>query len=326
MKRNILLLISITLMMTFCSDGDDGDTVHIVENPAITLKETKSDFTNKGGVKTISFETNKSWTAKSDAAWCTLSPTNGDATTKSISITAVANDTYDDRNCTVTISAGGLSKTIAVTQGEGLGLLVSDDDKTHKLTNEATTIEVEVKANVDFDVEISDKWIIDATTRGLSSTKLQFDIAENTSYDNREGTITIKQTDGDLESVITVYQSQQDVILLSEKSFDITSESQILEVNLETNLDVEVIIPEAAKSWVSIFIPRALRVETLSLSIGANEQVEARTAEIFISNKESSVEDTLTITQEGKELVYVVENMGTLGEILTQMQKDTITT
>jgi len=255
MKKYILFLLTITLLMFSCSKSDDP--IPVVEDPAISLKDTKIDFTNEGGVKSISFETNKSWTAKSDASWCTLSPTSGAASAKSITITVAANDTYDDRDCTVTISVAGLSKSITVTQGESLGLLVSDDDKTHKLTNDATTIEVEVKANVEFTVEISDEWITDVTTRGLSSTMLKFNIAENTSYDNREGTITIKQTGGDLESIITVYQSQQNAIILSEKTHDISSESQTLEVELQTNVDFEVIIVHEAQSWVSYTETRA---------------------------------------------------------------------
>lgn len=324
MKKHLLFLLSFTLVIFSCSDSDDP--VPIIEDPLITLNDTKADFTNEGGSQSISFESNKSWTAKTDESWCTLSPTSGDASVKSITVTVAANDTYDDRDCTVTITAGSLSKTFTVAQVESLGLLVSDDDKTHKLTNEATTIEVEVKANVEFDVEISDEWITDVTTRGLSSTMLQFEIAENELYDSREGTITIKQKDGDLESVITVYQSQQDAIILSEKIYDLSSESQTLEVELQTNVEFEVIIPEETQSWVSYTETRALRTETLTLSIAENESSAIRTSQVYIRDKSSALEDTLTITQKGSEPVYTVEVMGTLGEILNQTQKDTITT
>ena len=67
---------------------------------------------------------------------------------------------------------------------------------------------MEVKANYEFDVTVSDDWITKVATRGLTSTKLQFNIAKNKSYDNRAGSITIKQKGGTLTSTINVYQSQ----------------------------------------------------------------------------------------------------------------------
>lgn len=310
MKKYLLLLLSLTLLIFSCSDSDDP--IPVVEDPSITLKESKADFANEGGVQSISFETNKNWTAKADATWCTLSPTSGTASLKSITVTVAANDAYDDRSCTITISAGGLSKTITVAQGEGLGLLVSDDDKTHKLTNDATTIEVEVQANVEFTVEVSDEWITDVTTRALSSTILKFDIAENSSYDNREGTITIKQKKGDLESIITVYQSQQDAIIVSNKTRDISSESQTLEVELQTNVEFEVIIPEEAQSWVSYTETRALRTETLTLSISENKDYEARSTEVYVKNRATSLQDTLTINQSQVDAIILSEKIHNL--------------
>lgn len=201
MKKYLLLLLSLTLVIFSCSDSDDP--ISVVEDAKITLNDTKLELPNEGGVKSILFETKKNWTAKSDASWCTLSPTSGDASVKSINVTLSANDTYDDRDCMITISADGLSKSITVTQGENLGLLITQDR--YELSNEEGTIKVEVKANVEFEVEINDEWITELETRALTTSEIEFKIEENDTYGNREGSITIKQKDGELSSTITIF-------------------------------------------------------------------------------------------------------------------------
>ena len=379
MSKYILLLSSLLLMMLSCQE-------EIV--PSITVNQTEFDVSGDGGSQTIAFESNVNWTAKSSENWCSISsPSSGDESTKSITVALSANDTYDARSCTVTITAGTVSKTVSINQAQKeaiiltnktqnlsseshllevelktnvdfeviipeaakswvsytgtralrteilliniatndsydartadiyiknkatdlqetltinqsahTGLLVTQNK--YNLSNDAATIEVEVKANVEFDVIIANEWITKTTTRGLPSTKINFNIAKNISHDNREGTIIIKQKNGTLTSTITVFQSQQDAIILSKKTQNLSSSSQSLEVELKTNVDFEVIIPPAAKTWVSYVSTRALRTETLLLNIIANEGSQVRTTQIFVKNKVSNLQDTLTIIQD----------------------------
>ena len=194
------------------------------------------------------------------------------------------------------------------------------------LPDDATVIEVEVKANVEFGVIVSGKWITRNTTKDLTSTKLFFNIAKNESYDKREDYILIKQKNGELTIPIHVVQSQKDAVVFSNKKVEITPESQVLEVAFRTNVEVEVIIPDVAQSWVSYAGTKALRDETLLLNIAENTNEEIRMTEVYVKNKATSLQDTLNITQFGKGTNFIfVKQMGTLGTILNQTQKDTIT-
>ncbi len=377
MRKSILLLLSLSLVMLSCKE----ETV-----PSITINQSEITFSEAGGSQSVSFESNMSWTAKSSESWCTVSPASGEASNKGFTVTLSENDSYDARNCNITIMASSLSKTIAVNQSRNIGLQVTQhkydlsneaatievevitnveveviipeaakswvsyiaaralrteslllnisankeysarttvvyvknkannlqdtltinqsanlgllvtQDK-YDLSNDATTIEVEIKANVDFDVVISDDWITKIDTRSLSSTKLNFNIAKNESYDSRAGTITIKQHNGSLSSIINVYQSQEDAIILSNNKEDLSNDSQTLEVELKTNVDVEVIIPAAVSSWVSYTPTRALRTETLLINIARNDTYERRTAQIYLKNMITNLQSTLTINQ-----------------------------
>lgn len=264
--------------------------------PSLTISDPQISISNAASTKSISFTANMGWSAKSSASWCTLSKTSGDASNTSFGVTVDANDTYNDRTATITIMVGNLSKSVAIKQGANSGLIVSPDK--FDLSNDATTIEVTVEHNVDFDITISDEWITSDKSRALTSDKIYFNIAKNDSYDNRNGSITIKQKDGALETTIKVFQSQENAIIISDKTEEVTSEEQVLEVALKTNVDFEVIIPSDARSWVSYTATRALRDETIILNIAKNEsETDSRTTEVYVENSTTEVRDTLTIIQ-----------------------------
>ena len=297
MKKHVLFFLSLCFVMLTCQKDED---------PYIKIIQNDITINDGGGAQTISFETNVNWVAKTSANWCTVSPASGDASMKNTTVTLTANDTYDTRSCTVTIMAGSMSETITINQASNLGLLVTKDR--YELSNDGGAIGVEVKANIDFKVEILDDWITQIDTRGLSTTNLKFEVAKNVSYDNREGRIVIKQQGGGLSSTIKVYQSQQDAIILSNKSLDISNKQQTLEVELKTNVDFEVIIPNEAKGWVSHASTRALRSETVLLDIAANKAYDNRSTEVYVKNRTTSLQDTLTINQEANMGLIVTQD------------------
>ena len=325
MKRSALFLLSLCMLLITCSDSDDP--IKEIENkdPFITLKKTNINFSNEGGSEAILIESNVTWTAKSSASWCTVSPTSGNKSTESITLSAPANKDYDDRSCTVTIEGGGVTKTITVNQGKNLGLLVTQDR--YELSNEESTIKVEVKANVEFEVEINDEWITQVKTRGLTTTNLFFEVAKNESYSGREGTITIKQKDGNMSSTITISQPQGYAIILSEKVFELTSEAQSIVVELKTNIDYEIIIPEEAKSWVTHATTRSFRTETMVFNIAENRNYDERTVEIIIKEKNTDLQEALIINQSKRKDIIITKksyDINTLGGALEVVVRSSI--
>ena len=325
MKRSALFLLSLCMLLITCSDSDDP--IKEIENkdPFITLKKTNINFSNEGGSEAILIESNVTWTAKSSASWCTVSPSSGNKSTESITFSAPANENYDDRSCTVTLEGGGVTKTITVKQGKNLGLLVTQDR--YELSNEESTIKVEVKANVEFEVEINDEWITQVKTRGLTTTNLFFEVAKNESYSGREGTITIKQKDGNMSSTITISQPQGYAIILSEKVFELTSEAQSIVVELKTNIDYEIIIPEEAKSWVTHATTRSFRTETMVFNIAENRNYDERTVEIIIKEKNTDLQEALIINQSKRKDIIITKksyDINTLGGALEVVVRSSI--
>ena len=297
MRKYTLLILSLFFVAISCQKDDE---------PSLIITKTEISVSDAKTSEVISFTANMDWTARASTNWITVSPTSGDASNTRINVTLDANDTFDDRTSTVTIMVGGLSKSVTITQSASSGLFATPDK--FDLSNDANTIEVEVESNVEFDVSTSEEWISRDQTRALTKSKLYFDIAKNETYDNRDGTITIKQKGGSLSATIKVFQSQEDAIILSDKTQEISSESQTLEVELKTNVDFEVLIPNAASNWVSYTGTRALRTETLLLNIAQNDG-DTRTTQVYVKNKATSLRDTLTITQDEVAIIPTISTL-----------------
>lgn len=154
-------------------------------------------------------------------------------------------------------------------------------------------------SNMDWTAKSSESWCTISQTSGDKSiNRITIITAINETYDARSCIVTIMV--GGLTRAIKVNQSQQDAILLSEKTQMVSFESQTLEIEVKSNVEIEVVIPEAAKNWVSYTDTRALKSEKVILNITANEESHAvRTTDIYIKDKATSLQETLTIIQKG---------------------------
>ena len=269
--------------------------------PFLTFNGQKSfTFKDTGGSETITFSCNRAWTAKSSESWVTVSPAQGDANEEGVrvTITCAANTTYDPRNATVTIMSEGLSETISISQDTNYGLL--SDPTTFNLTNAAQTIEVEVKANVEYTITIDDAckdWISQAGTKALTSTKLSFNIAANESYDDREGKITISQKGSSTSvqpQVITVKQSQTNGLFITTPEYALSNESHDLTIEVKANVSYEV-TPEVDWIKYEASSTKALSATTFTLKVDKNETYDQRVGTVKV--KGGGLEGIITITQ-----------------------------
>ena len=91
--------------------------------PELTLSGlTTLEVSADGGSGTISFTTNRDWSASWSASWVSVSPSSGSASDGPVTVTVRCepNTTYDPRSATVTITAEGLTQTVTVSQASRL--------------------------------------------------------------------------------------------------------------------------------------------------------------------------------------------------------------
>ena len=254
-----------------------------VKAPFLTLNGSKSImFTDEGGSQSITFSCNRAWTVSASEKWIRVSPSSGEASDGNIpvSIACEKNSTYDPREATITITTEGLTETIYITQATNLGLYVGR--KSFDLTKEEQSIEFEVSSNVDYTVAIDPSckgWVSQINTKGLSSTKLAFSIAANSTYEERSGTIAIKQNGGDLSEIISIKQDCVSYLDVEINEYSVSFEGNTIEIPYKSNFDVECSV---SAPWLSVVSTKAVTNGTVSVQVNQNINFNNRTATLTI--------------------------------------------
>ncbi len=268
---------------------------------------TNVEISPDGGSAIISFSTNRDWAISWSDPWISVSSSSGSGSKNpiTISISCIANPTYDDRSGIVTIKAEDLTQTVTVKQLMKLGLIVLT--QSFDIQSGAKTIEVEVQSNIQYTVDIADSWIKQTGTKGLTSKKLVFSIAENTSYDAREGKITIKPaTDakGIQEQVVSVKQAQKDALVIKDSYFDMPYGGGGIEVKVESNVEFD---GNPVVDWIHYVETKALGSSTVCLTIDENTTYSPREGKVEIRQKNGNLSHTVIVKQNGRIAVASIE-------------------
>ncbi len=286
--------------------------------PEVTVEETQVDyfkssldFEAEGGQKTFTFKTNVDWTlevarTQSGSQWCGVSAESGTAGSQTITVTVSKNEGYDDRNVVITLKAGDITKKVIVNQKQKDALTVTTNR--FEVGAEGGYINVEVKSNVKYDVEIAascQDWITQTSTRAVSTDVLPFIISESKEYDKREGEIIVYS--GDMREVIKVYQSGSAILVISKNEYTIGSEGGSISVDISSNFDYEVIMP--TESWVKAAEgTRAASSHTLTFNIEENSTYDDREAVIVFKDSKSDKKESVTIKQRQKDAILFSSN------------------
>lgn len=301
MKKFVYLLAIVCLGLWSCQ-----------KEPILTLNTPSSiSFNDQGGTQSISFTTNRNWTIQSSETWCKVTPSSGTATeaSTSISINCDPNTTYDARTCTVTLKAEGLSETITVSQETNLGLIVSPTS--FNITKAAQTIEVEVRANVKYMIDIDSSckdWVKHTSTRALGTNILVFQISENEAYDERVGQVTIRQSDGILAETVYIRQQQTDGLYLTTPEYFLSNNEQTISVEVQANVEFDVISDEDWIKIISNVETRGLKTNIVTLSVSKNDTYIGREASISFQQINGPLVEKLTIYQAPEEILIIEQS------------------
>ena len=91
-------------------------------------------------------------------------------------------------------------------------------------------------------------------------------------------------------------------------SYVIDAHGGALDINIETNTEYSLSIPDEAKDWVSVISSRAMRQETISLSIAENEG-SARSTTLGWLGKDGNLLGSIQINQSGKTFTSIPSDM-----------------
>lgn len=292
MKRNLLLVVLAITGLLF-------GMASCQKAPELTLTSSSNiEFSADGSSGSITFTANRDWTARANDSWVSVSPSSGTASEGPVTVTVRcnANTTYEDRSTTVTINMGDLSQTVTVKQPANKGIILPK--QVFELQSDTRSIDVEVQANVQYSVSSSVDWIKQTGTKALTSKTLTFSIQENKTYDPREGKITIKPNEGNVqEQVITVRQAQKDALIVEKTSYDMPYGGGEIEIKVEANVAFNV-TPNV--DWLHYIQTKALSNSTVCIKVDENPTYNNREGKIEIAQQNGSLKHTITVKQAGR--------------------------
>lgn len=320
MKQNLFVLPVLGLLLMLCQgcSEDKEENPPAPESPSITV-ESEEDipvFDTAGGTLALTFTTTSDWTASVDGAasgWLSVSPASGEAGTHTLSLVTTANDSYDERNASVTITSGSVKKTITVTQKQKDALILTSNKV--ELEAEGGDFSIELQANVEVTYEIesgAQTWLTPvARSRGLTSSFLAFHAEANEEAEARQAVIKLAGGNG-LTEEVTVYQiGTGPALVLSQSEYIVSSAGETIQVELRSNTAYEIEMPGV--DWLRENSPRSLSTYTHYFIVDPNETYDARSAVIRFIDRENGIEQTVTVTQMQRDAIVVAQNVYQIG-------------
>ncbi len=277
----------------------DTLVVHQTAKKGLILGAKTASLGSEGGVVSVELRSNVtydiimeqgvSWVTKVDSKALTLY-------THDFAVSV--NNTYDQRSMSIIFKDknSALADTLVISQAQKDGLILTDN----RVDIEAAggIIDVELKSNVSYDIILPAgiSWLTQLNTKGLTTYNYQFNVAANTTYDQRSSQIIFKDKNSTLADTLTVNQAQYRAIVLSNKNQTMNNEGGTFSVQLSSSVSYETIIAEGS-SWISEITTKSLNNYTHEFSVSANNSLEERVGKIVFKDKGSSLADTVTVTQ-----------------------------
>lgn len=164
------------------------------------------------------------------------------------------------------------------------------------LPQTASTGTITFNVNGNWTASSDQSWCkVTPTSGNQGTTTITISCDENTSYDERNATVTI--TCGKTSKKVTVTQKQKDALLVTSNKVEVEAAGGEATIEVKANVYYTYHVEESAKSWIAIGGTRALTTKNIILNITENEDVAPREGKITISSSEFKEE--VTVYQQG---------------------------
>ncbi|MDR3235272.1 MAG: hypothetical protein LBT48_00895 [Prevotellaceae bacterium] len=294
MKQNKLFFCAASLiaglaLVSACSGDDPVEPAKLKVSPA-TITTTAD-----GGASTITVDANVEWTAVSDElSWVGIT---GETKTSFV-INVTASTVTEPRTATVTVSGGGLTESITVTQDAFVvgTTVLSVSPESADVAAAGGTSEFTVTSNADaWTAESNQTWAKVSPASGANNGKITV-TSEANDGDARTATITVKA--GDNTKTVTVKQAKTAGV---ETTLDVTPASaKVVEVSATADFVVTSNsnwTAESSETWAVVSPASGASNGTITVTTEANDGAE-RSATITVKADDKT--KTVTVTQAAK--------------------------
>lgn len=273
------------------SQDSDGKYYWTLDGEWLLVNGQKVPATAEVTVPKIKVEDGKFLFSTNGTDWVVI----GDAGTSGIGL--IKNVREDVENNSVIIELS--DREIVIPKGQNFALVIKAD-------------EIGIKAgetvNVEYSLISADNAIVRALPENgytvrvnpISATKGQLSITAPTPVVDASILIVAVNGNGVMSGkILSIAEGKLDV---KADATPVPAEGGSVTVEITTNLDYEIVIPEAAKTWITLVETKALRTDNVTFSVAQNTEATQRTAEVEVRVDGAKVQ-SFNIVQQAKVVV-----------------------
>lgn len=279
---------------------------------AILISKNKFEVPQEGGDIDIEVQSNIDYVVEireQDKSWISdISSRALSGSTVRLSISA--NSEYDGREGEVTVREknGALSETVKIFQSQKDALILTSKEVTVGYKGEE--FEVELRSNIEYDAEWTASWIKKAATRSMRIDKLTFAAEKHDGKDSRTATITFKAKESGLKDVLTVTQTPEGTVFVSQSEYNVSADGEDIVVKVSANMEFDIEISAADSKWISNVSPTGtLQQYSYTFRIEKNESDDPRTGKIIFRGRNSDLADVVTVNQQGQSTLILTPDV-----------------
>lgn len=252
----------------------------------ITISPSVLSSPFSGGYKTITINSNDDWFIDGDE-WVTISITGGTSGNTIVPV-MIEENTGTSRNGIIKcacVSDHSISANTIVNQEGSFKPYINLGYYVLSAASESATTSVTVSSNISWNVITDSRWITVNTLSGNNNGNVSFTIAENISAINREGSITVFNTEYDIYVGLVIRQSaseQKPYIILSPESFTVSndgSSGNVISVSANCDYDINADVP-----WITVNAVSGSGNGSVSFSTSASSSTDSSIGNVVFSN------------------------------------------
>jgi len=238
--------------------GDKTQVLGVTQKckDAIIVSKDKFEVPQEGVTISVEVKSNISYEVtipEEFGSWIAPSPRSRAVTAKNYDFTVSENEAKQTRRGYIVFSGNSLTDTVWVYQTGFVEQLILTEDS-YDLPAEGGEITVELKTNVNYDVQIptsAASWISRIETRALRADKLHFSVMQNGSRNERSASITIRDRNSRVSDILYIRQSGRKVLVLSQQKYFVPRAGKTISVEVKGGIEYGVTIPSAFQSWIA---------------------------------------------------------------------------
>lgn len=273
------------------SQDSDGKYYWTLDGEWLLVNGQKVPATAEVTVPKIKVEDGKFLFSTNGTDWVVI----GDAGTSGIGL--IKNVREDVENNSVIIELS--DREIVIPKGQNFALVIKAD-------------EIGIKAgetvNVEYSLISADNAIVRALPENgytvkvnpISATKGQLSITAPSPVVDASILIVAVNGNGVMSGkILSIAEGKLDV---KADATPVPAEGGSVTVEITTNLDYEIVVPEAAKTWITLVETKALRTDNVTFVVAQNTEATQRTAEVEVRVDGAKVQ-SFNIVQQAKVVV-----------------------